>query len=980
MAKKAAKKNPSADFTLEEPTSIRKRLKPDIKSLLVNLGKTVVAFTFQKWDAGIKSLIDAAASISAKSKPEQLAWRLVYTALAKAADKLLEEAATSDIILERGTANPDTLADKALEALKSSEAILAPDFFDHPENLQLLADFQPVFFEWLRGFGVPEPKARAITGRLESYFVFELRREWRANHTTYAEIVEKLHTPFDAADANQRSWLEYAAWLKRQVKEPMFDESFSLADIYVDLRGAYDHKPKRRRKKTDDGEPEDEIQRTCVDLTDHLKTWALNAKSGDAIRCLSGGPGSGKSSFCKIFAAEIADDLRAEGITTLFIPLHHFRPEESLAAAIDQFLQETGRLSFNPLDPDFLKANTVLLIFDGLDELSQMGHVGARVATEFVRALETALNQLNTSDDASLRILLTGRELVIQANQAAFRGERLLDVLPLCPPTKADEESWPKHGDQQLLEADQRDLWWEKYGDLTAGGYTKCPKEFKDSNLREITAQPLLNYLVALSKDRDRIQFDDDTSLNEVYEDLIEAVYHRGWAGKQERRNPHVGDLKKEDFFLILEEIAASAWHSGDARTTTETEIKTHLTDAGLIPLLEKVEKGAEAGITKLLVAFFFREADLGGAATESAFEFTHKSFGEYLTARRLVRLMARIVKERSRRTEDFNDGWDIPMALVEWAKITGPTRMDAWLFDFFVREVSQQLPGAEGGNRSVGSADDRRTEIAGPARHRRSDALPQDDQTDKRARQWRDVFHELFTEAVLQGTPMERIGSQASFQELRCQADHAEESLLAACHACVRRVGEAEPFVWPEDRKGAFGDWLHRVRGQAIDFGRILTIRGYRIIRNSPPVVLKSLAGLNFSQVLAVMQELSGASLDAASLDGARLDAARLDAARLDGASLDGASLVEASLDEASLHGATLHGASLGEASLGEASLGEASLGEASLGEASLGEASLGEASLDGARIRRSQLSPAQLKQIRGEPDWLPEPEEEDA
>ena len=67
---------------------------------------------------------------------------------------------------------------------------------------------------------------------------------------------------------------------------------------------------------------------------------------------------------------------------------------------------------------------------------------------------------------------------------------------------------------------------------------------------------------------------------------------------------------------------------------------------------LERFKEGARAGAISFLAAFYFRQAGKiqGG---ERTFEFTHRSFGEFLTARRLVRWIKLIHEERARNREN---------------------------------------------------------------------------------------------------------------------------------------------------------------------------------------------------------------------------------------------------------------------------------------------------------------------------------------
>jgi hypothetical protein len=50
----------------------------------------------------------------------------------------------------------------------------------------------------------------------------------------------------------------------------------------------------------------------------------------------------------------------------------------------------------------------------------------------------------------------------------------------------------------------------KSYGAVSGSGYTGLPTELDQGNLTEITAQPLLNYLVALSLRRGELQFSEE--------------------------------------------------------------------------------------------------------------------------------------------------------------------------------------------------------------------------------------------------------------------------------------------------------------------------------------------------------------------------------------------------------------------------------------------------------------------------------------
>jgi hypothetical protein len=279
----------------------------------------------------------------------------------------------------------------------------------------------------------------------------------------------------------------------------------------------------------------------------------------------------------------------------------------------------------------------------------------------------------------------------VQENETEFRRPRqILTLLPYYQPEPREhdkvtvserEEYQDPNG---LLKHDLRQDWWAKYGELTGRGYKGLPDELNREDLAEITAQPLLNYLVALSFTRDRLDFSKDINLNAIYADLLAAVHERGY--EKHRVFGPIRHMRPEDFYRVLEEVGLAAWH-GDGRTTTVREIEEHCRGSGLGTLLDVFQEGAKAGVTRLLAAFFFRQYGQR-ASGDPTFVFTHKSFGEYLTARRLVWAIERVNRELARRNESLDEGWDERDALKHWVQICGPSAISRYLYGFLLNEM----------------------------------------------------------------------------------------------------------------------------------------------------------------------------------------------------------------------------------------------------------------------------------------------------
>nr|WP_228024757.1 pentapeptide repeat-containing protein [cf. Phormidesmis sp. LEGE 11477] len=590
----------------------------------------------------------------------------------------------------------------------------------------------------------------------------------------------------------------------------------------------------------------------------------------------------------------------------MFIPLHQFDPTGDLVAAVGEFIRYDQYLKGNPLDPNDSSLR-LLIIFDGLDELAMQGKVSRETAQAFVQEVKDKVSRFNFRG-TRLQVIITGREVVVQESFPESR-----QIIYATPYVFSVEERYRRTEQyvdaDNLLWKDQRHEWWQKYGVAIQKNYPVMPDELQVESLFEITAQPLLNYLVAQSYVSGRLTLPEESNLNTLYADLLNDVYERGYEGSN-RRHRAIAVMSKEHFVRVLEEIALAAWH-GDGRTTTVEEIEAHCERSGLKRLLNDFEEGAEVGVTRMLAAFYFRQG--GRRSEEKAFEFTHKSFREYLSARRIVRAMDRIQRELERREEDMEAGWDERDSLHHWAEVCGPTRMDIYLLDFLRNEV----------------------------------ALCPLEQVAK----WQRTSSNLIGVMLRQGMPMEKVEPTLKFHEANRRAVNAEEALLAALSACSWTTEAISTVEWPSPE--SFGGWIARLQAQRIDEENVVSLYCLeRLELASLVLIARDFFGAN----------LSGANLSRADLSSANLVGADLSKADLNGADLSGAALIRANLIRAALSGANLSGANLSSANLVGADLSKADLNGADLSGANLIRAALSGANLSGANLISADLSRANL------------------
>ena len=195
----------------------------------------------------------------------------------------------------------------------------------------------------------------------------------------------------------------------------MFDETFGLAQIYVPLRAWYLEAPASRNGggQTEDATRE---RRRVVDLERHLDAWFASSNKKDAIRVICGGPGSGKTSSAKIWAAKLA----REGHRVLFgAPAPPgAAPRASRCAGGPMGISARSRCAAaRPAGQIARASRAFLILFDGLDELAMQGRAGQEVAKNFVEAVEHKIDLLNDRENRLVQVAFGGRDIAVQSAQ-----------------------------------------------------------------------------------------------------------------------------------------------------------------------------------------------------------------------------------------------------------------------------------------------------------------------------------------------------------------------------------------------------------------------------------------------------------------------------------------------------------------------------------------------------------------------------------
>ncbi|NQU81600.1 MAG: pentapeptide repeat-containing protein [Bacteroidetes bacterium] len=885
------------DITIKKTVAIWNReLSISPKDIFFSLGKAAVSGLVLDTKGVIENLLDIGRNIAIPNLPAHAAWLLLYRSLLQSLSELIKEY-DEFFITDISEQKQQCLAAELEEALNNIEVGIEVSFFDHPDKLSLLEDIKTPLIRWLTSLGLSEAPTNSLFLRLKERFVLALHQQWLKDLDNYKCIYDAVKSPFVKATSSQRGWMQYRLWLRDQPKKPMFAENFSLDQVYIPLR-AYYNISNKEKNNYNIGEPE-QTKRVLVDLHTELETWVRNFSPELAVRIICGGPGSGKSSFGRRFAAFVAREM--EEIPVILVPLHLFDPSSDLVSAMEQFVKEERFLSGSPLDASEGKER-LLIIFDGLDELVMQGNAATEMAHIFVDKVLTKVNKAN-EQGFKHQVLITGRDIAVQSSSSLLYEEgQILHIQPYII-------DWSRKyiDDNGLLYTDQRKLWWEKYGIAKGLFYSNLPSELDIKQLMPLTREPLLNYLVALSYESNRIIFSPQTKLNTIYEDLLHEVHKRQWA-----HGRHIGSkyLNIAEFIQVLEEIAVTIWHH-ESRTATIGQIYNRCKKNNLDHCFEVFQGSAQKGISRLLTSFYFRKSkhfDVG----EQTFEFTHKSFGEYLTARRITRMVKQFHNELKLNYDNHNSGLNESEALRLWLDLCGPRAMDDYLFQFLLDEVISFFDNPE---------------------------------------EHQDTLAMLLSFSAKNGMPVNSTNS-LTFRELMRQSRNAEEALLCVYVACAAKTQKVKKIKWGE-KSTAFGEWYNRLRGQRLNSEDIF--------------VAKHLAFLDLYGCCLTYCDLYRANLQGANLENANLKGANLQWAFFQGANLQNANLIGANLGSAFIRGANFQGANLRGANLrglNDANTRGDLLSRGVFYKRSNNvETNLSEVNLQGANLRGANLSTVNLR-----------------
>ncbi|MBF2067782.1 MAG: pentapeptide repeat-containing protein [Calothrix sp. C42_A2020_038] len=267
---------------------------------------------------------------------------------------------------------------------------------------------------WLRANGADETEAKLIVQRLSHSLPGHLLEVIAQNaaglaqlqkfvrlqvysigtgSNTGANIVEKSLSVY-ASDKIDLHCEQYRASLIKFLAEPLFLESFSLKDIYVPPKGLL----------FDINSSVSTLEPKTVQLID-LTTWLLEElEVPGRITFIEAEAGYGKTSFCRMFAAKVAQELYPSWMPIL-IRLRNIKEGDNFIDTLCSSMSEDFSLHLAEwLNRQYPRC---LLILDGLDELENTSKISK---TKFIEQL------VDFQSWSQHKVILTSRPSYLPSN------------------------------------------------------------------------------------------------------------------------------------------------------------------------------------------------------------------------------------------------------------------------------------------------------------------------------------------------------------------------------------------------------------------------------------------------------------------------------------------------------------------------------------------------------------------------------------
>jgi hypothetical protein len=442
---------------------------------------------------------------------------------------------------------------------------------------------------------------------MRDFLVLEAQSATQASLSDLNATIAALNgwlTKHEAPATSRDAWNDYR---RRLVGLPdlhltMYSETFGVSQVFQAPVVQYHVAGARGEAGT---------HHTISDVGKLLGALVSTRTEGQDLIILSGGPGSGKSTLCRVFASQLA---RSPDAYPIFLQLRRVKEGADIGQFVEDALQRAGlvtRIS------ELLELPNVVLILDGFDELVAANRSRLR---QFFNAL---LDETQTGPLRKAHVIVSGRDTLFPGGQGLPAGSH---VVALQPFDRTRVEAWGAR-------------WRAQHP--TGPGSTFHPEHFLPASeeaaasvaspLEHLVTWPLTLHLVARVYTAGGLP-----SAAEAGGRIDKAYLYRSiLAETSARQADQVGGKGRLEPEAMRAFLRAVAW-------LMYTRSVDSLDVADVAPLLEGiggVTDGLDTGLAEVAVL----NAPELAKGEETGFEFVHKSFSEFLAAENIAERVERV-------------------------------------------------------------------------------------------------------------------------------------------------------------------------------------------------------------------------------------------------------------------------------------------------------------------------------------------------
>lgn len=286
----------------------------------------------------ITGLFGALKGIKLEETNEFRAWLLISGGLLFSFEKCVPEMELSRV---PSPEDFNQLMKNLATRIETRTYTVEPDFFAAPNSLKLLDDVSHELSAWSSNFGRTQMPGDCRS-KIEKHFLAGLHRTWTKGAGRFLSLQQALNSPFTPYLKIQQEIDGYLQFVEEQFTELRLigqDEddpkAVTLAQVFVQLRAYIEEGDFSQERDflreldvpTSNIDPSrKETKKRVVQFFETLDGWIQVSDRRDALRIVSGGPGIGKSSSMRAFAARTA---RSGSVYPILVPLQKLEKPDS---------------------------------------------------------------------------------------------------------------------------------------------------------------------------------------------------------------------------------------------------------------------------------------------------------------------------------------------------------------------------------------------------------------------------------------------------------------------------------------------------------------------------------------------------------------------------------------------------------------------------------------------------------------------------